>query len=253
MLQLIKVKKLKSSRWLLSFLLLSGCSPEKEKPEELVSLDVEQHVVDSDNMASTTYDAENSKSNEDAIDDAIAQYGISLSDDEKNAILEPIRESLNEQVETNHLNDLRVKIESMLNLREAQLKEDPNFDSLLNMQIGNTFSQTDWENTVSSIPDMDALHDARRKLNDQFPASSQEAVLQAQDALFQQALTQKLRNEVTKEIVVSASEVDEFLSQYKAESNVHVLYMAKHRNLEAAALELKRDQYWNTWLASQEN
>ena len=253
MLQLIKVKKTKSSRWFLSFLLLSGCSPEKEKPEELVSLDVEQHVVGSDNLASTAYNAENSESNEDVINDAIVQYGISLSDDEKTAILEPIRELLNDQIDANHLNDLRVGIESMLSLREAQLEENSNFDSLLNMHVGNTFSQADWENTVSSIPDMDALHDARRKLNDQFPASSQEAVLQAQDALFQQALTQKLRNEVTKEIVVSTSEVNEFLSQYKAESNVHVFYMAKHRNLEAAALELKRDQYWDTWLASQEN
>lgn len=253
MLQLNKVKKLKQSLCFLGFLLLSGCSPEKDKPEEVDSLDIKQHVVDSSNLASETYNAENSESYENVINDAIVQYGISLSDDEKAAILEPIRESLSSKIETDHLNDLRAKIESMLNLREAQLGENPNFESLLNKQVGNTFSQADWENTVSSIPDMDALHDARRKLNDQFPASSQEAVQQAQDALFQQALTQKLRNEVTEEVVVSESEVNEFLSQYKAESNVHVLYMAKYRNLDAAALELKRDQYWNTWLTSQQN
>lgn len=245
------MSSLKLLWWTLCFsFLLAGCSPEKEKP---VSLDAKQHVVDLDNLDSTTYNAENSKSSEDVISDAITQYGISLSDDEKKAILEPIRESLNDHIETNHLKDLKVKIESMLNLREAQLKEHPNFDSLLNMQVGDTFSQTDWENTVQSIPDMDALQDARRKLNDQFPGSPEEAIVQAQDALFQEALTQKLRIEVTKEIVVSISEVDKFLSQYQAESNVHVFYMAKYRNLEAAALELKRDQYWNAWLVSQKN
>ena len=248
------MSSLKLLRWVICFsFLLAGCSPEKEKPERLVSLNAEQHVVDSDDLDSTTYNAENSKSNEDVINDAIAQYGISLSDDEKKAILEPIRESLNDHTETNHLKDLKVKIESMLNLREAQLKGNPNFDSLLNMQVGNTFSQTDWENTLQSIPDMDALQDARRKLNDQFPASTEEAVVQVQDALFQKALTQKLRIEVTKEIVVGISEVDEFLLQYQAESDVHVFYMAKYQNLEAAALELKRDQYWNTWLVSQKN
>ena len=97
------------------------------------------------------------------------------------------------------------------------------------------------------------LSHTRKKLEEQFPASPEEAIIQAQDALFQKALTQKLRDEVTKEIMISALELEEFYSQYRADSSAHVLYLARYRDLETAALELKRDEYWNTWLSSQGN
>jgi predicted RNase H-like nuclease len=58
----------------------------------------------------------------------------------------------------------------------------------LNRQIENTFSQADWDNTTRSIPDMDALLDARKNLSEQFPDSSEEAIFQAQDALFNKRL-----------------------------------------------------------------
>lgn len=242
---------LKLLNWLLCFVfLLAGCSPKKKKE---VSADVEPNLVTSDNLTSVPDSAEESISKEDVINNAITSYNISLSADEKKTILKPIRESLNEQIDNKHLKALRVKIESMLNLREAQLRGDANFDLLLNRQIENTFSQADWENTTRSTPDMDALLDAREKLSEQFPDSSEEAIFQAQDALFKQALTQKLRIEVTKEIVISMSEIDEFLSQYKANSDIHLYYMNKHLNLEAAALELKKDQHWNKWLSSQKS
>ena len=117
-----------------------------------------------------------------------------------------------------------------------------------------TFSQAEWDNTLLSVPDLDVLIDTRRKLEEQFPKSEEEALLQAQDSIFRKALTKKLRDEITKHITtVSPSEVDEFLLNYRDDSPDHIFYMAKHENAETAALELKRDQYWNTWLASQEN
>jgi hypothetical protein len=232
-------------------LLLAGCKPENGAGENIDALEVENQVVDSSNLASDAFDGKSGSINN-AVNDAIVQYGISLTDDEKAAVLEPIKESLGAQTDNDHLKDLRAKIELMLDIREAQLKEEPDFESLLNEQIGKNFSKVDWENTVSSIQDMDELNDARRKLDKQFPSSPEEAILQAQDALFQKALNQKLRDVVTKEIVVSPTEVNEFLSQSKASSNVHVLYLAKYRDAETAALELKRDQYWNAWLSARE-
>lgn len=251
MLPLIKVKKLKSSRRFLIFLLLMGCSSEKDQSDEVISLEVKEEMAYLSSLDPKVYVADGSGSKRNLINDVIAQYSISLSNDEKEAILEPIRESLSRQIDMNHLRDVRAKIESMLDLREVHLQEGPDFDSLFNEQVGNTFSIVDWENTLSSIPDMDALTIARKKLNEQFPESLQDAVLQAQTALFQEALIQKLRNKVTKEIAVSTSEVNEFKSRYKTNSKIHVLYMAKYQKPEIAALELKRDRYWNTWLISQ--
>lgn len=247
------MKHVKSLWWSLGLLLLlfTGCSSDVDKPEEGENLEIEERNATPKNLGSDTIDSDNLENSENVIDNAIARYDISLSDDEKAAILKPIEESLSDQTKTNHLKDLRAKIESMLDLRQAQLKGDPKFESLLKNQIGNNLSQSDWENTVFNVPDMDALNDARKKLDEQFPASIEEAILQAQDALFKQALTQKLREEVTKEIVVNLSEVKEFLSQYKADNNLHVFYMSKHRNAEEAALELKKDQYWNEWLTTQ--
>ena len=138
-------------------------------------------------------------------------------------------------------------------MREAQLRGDPDFDSSLNEYLGHSFSEAEWENTLLSVPDLMTLSHTRKKLEEQFPASPEEAIIQAQDALFQKALTQKLRDEVTKEIMISALELEEFYSQYRADSSAHVLYLARYRDLETAALELKRDEYWNTWLSSQGN
>lgn len=235
-------------------LLLAGCSPKAAESEEKIETSKSQDsIVDTKSFADETADIDVPAASENSIDNAIARYEITLSDDEKAAILEPFKESLSAKPEINHLQDLRAGIEFRIDLREAQLKGDPSFETLLNEHLGSTFTQSDWENTVSSIPDLNTLNETQRKLEEQFPASPEEAIMQAQDVLFQKALTQKLRDEVTKEIVISPSEVEEFHAQYKANSSPHVLYLAKHRDLEAAALELKRDEYWNTWLGSQEN
>lgn len=235
-------------------LLLASCSPKAAESEEQIETSKSQDsIIDTKILVDETVDIDVPAASENSIDNAIARYEITLGDDEKAAILEGFKEALTAKPEINHLQDLRAGIESRIDIREAQLKGDPSFETLLNEHLGSTFTQSDWENTVSSIPDLSTLKETRRKLEEQFPASPEEAMRQAQDVLFQKALTKKLRDEVTKEIVVSDSEVEEFYAQYKANSSPHVLYLSKHQNLEAAALELKRDEYWNAWLASQGN
>ena len=235
-------------------LLFSGCSSEKERPEGADIQKNDDQLVGSNNPETTAVKPDQSgqiKNSDDVIDDAIVRYGVSLTENEKSEILEPIKKSFITHSNANDLKDLRAKIEAMFDLREAQLKKDPNFDSLLNERIGGDISQSEWEQTVASIPDMDALNDARNKLNQQFPSSAEEAISQAQGALFRQALVRKLREKMTSEITVSTMEVENFLSHLKANSHLHVLYFEEHRNPEAAALELKKDQYWNEWLEAQ--
>jgi hypothetical protein len=252
---LIKMHYLKLLRGFLScfLLLLAACAPKADEPEKGKGLEPKDSKVDASSFEGEVAGIDTEVTSGNPIDSAIARYKITLSEDEKAAILEPLKKSFSGRPEADHLKDLRNKIESMIDLREAQLKGDPNFKILLSEHLGNSFTKAEWEGTVSNIPDLNALNATRQKLDEQFPASPEEAIMQAQDALFQKALSQKLRDEVTKDIVVSTSEVNEFLIKYKANSNVHVLYLAKYRDIETAALELKRDEFWNTWLDSQDN
>ena len=151
-----------------------------------------------------------------------------------------------------HLKDLRRKIEFMLDLRDANLKENPNFVSLLKENISSgLLSQSDWDNTASNIPDLDALTIARRKLDEQFPKSTQEAILQAQDPFIRQALTAKLKDKITREIEITSSEIRSFLSECEKENSLDVSYLTKYKKPETAALKLKKDHYLDQWLDDQ--
>lgn len=229
-------------------LLIASCSPKAEQISDDDAVGVNER--DSQPLEQESSRANDSRDRESIISEAIDRYELVLSEDEKTLILEPAEAAFKKAFSNKNFDVLRSKVELRLDLREAQLRGYPDFDSSLNEHLGHSFSEAEWENTLLSVPDLMTLSHTRKKLEEQFPASPEEAIMQAQDALFQKALTQKLRDEVTKEIVISASELEDFYSQYRADSSAHVLYLAKHRDLETAALELKRDQYWKQWLAT---
>jgi len=232
-------------------LLIVSCSPKAEQISDDDAVGINER--DSQLLEQESSKANDSRDRENIISEAIDRYELVLSEDEKALILEPAEAAFKEAFSNKNFDVLRSKVELRLDLREAQLRGDPDFDSSLNEYLGHSFSEAEWENTLLSVPDLMTLSHTRKKLEEQFPASPEEAIIQAQDALFQKALTQKLRDEVTKEIMISALELEEFYSQYRADSSAHVLYLARYRDLETAALELKRDEYWNTWLSSQGN
>lgn len=232
-------------------LLLPACSPEVDDSE----ITNEENAENENNYIalaeSAPVEETDSRSVENIINDGIASFQISLSEEEKAKILEPIKASLDDQLGPNSINLLRAKIESMLDLREAQLKGDTDFDSRLEEHLKSSFSESEWSNTVSSIPDMNALIDAREKLEEQFPSSRDEAISQAKDAFFQQALAQKLKDKLTQNIVTTPLDIDDFITQFRAESDVYVLYVSKYGDIKTAALSLKKDNYWDEWLKSQ--
>lgn len=232
-------------------LLLSACSPGVDDSEVTNQKDAENENNYTALVKPGSLEETDSRSVEKIISDGIASFQISLSEEEKAKILEPVKASLDDQSGSSSINQLRVKIESMLDLREAQFKGDTNFDSLLEEQLKSSFSASEWSNTVSSIPDMNALISAREKLEKQFPSSRDEAISQAKDALFQQALTQKLKDKLTQSIVATPADIDEFISHLKDDSDVHVLYVSKYGDIETAALILKKDNYWDEWLKSE--
>lgn len=232
-------------------LLLPACSPGVDDSEVTNQENAENENNYTALVESGSLEETDSRSVEKIISDGIASFQISLSEEEKAKILEPVKASLDDQLGSSSINQLRVKIESILDLREAQLKGDANFDSLLEEQLKSSFSASEWSNTVSSIPDMNALISAREKLEEQFPSSRDEAISQAKNAFFQQALTQKLKDQLTQSIVATPADIDEFIAHFKDDSDVHVLYVSKYGDIETAALILKKDNYWNEWLKSQ--
>lgn len=233
--------------------LFMGCSPDIDSSTEDGSLNAEHHNASSQDLNTGLTKATSLKDRESVISKAMVRYEIMLSEDEKEALLNPVKEALSEIFEANDFENLKSKIDLRLDIREAELLGDLAFDSLLSKHLGTSFSKAEWENTVLSVPDLNTLEITRRKLGEQFPKSSEDALSQVQDSLFRKALTEKLRDEITKHITaVSPSEVEEFYSQYRKDSPTHIYFMSKHENAEAAALELKRDQYWNRWLALQE-
>lgn len=232
-------------------LLLPGCSAGGEDSEVTNQENAENENNYTALVEPVPLEETDSRSVENIISDGIARFQVSLSEEEKAEILEPVKASLHDQLGSNPMNRLRVKIESMLDLREAQLKGDANFDSLLEEHLKSSFSESEWSNTVSSIPDMNALISSRKKLEEQFPSSRDEAILQAKDALFRQALTQKLKDQLTQSIVATPADIDDFINQLKDDSNIHVSYVSKYGDVETAVLFLKKDKYWDEWLKSQ--
>lgn len=249
------MKYLNLLRWFLVCILPSvGCSPEaSESKTEQIDERGNQNIPAVAHKSRATEKSLFKEDVESIIENGLIAYNIRLDEDEKKEALREVREFFSSVEGHQVVSEMQFGMKLMLDLREAQLKGDENVESHLNEHLGVSFSKSSWESIVFNSPDIDALSNLREKFKKQFPLSGEDALFQAQDALFKQALTQKLRDEITKEITsVTSSEVEDFRTNYRNGSTSYVLYMSQHRNFEAAALELKKDLFWNHWIALQQ-